>query len=166
MAQSRRPRRLPGGAPSNARRTHFVYSWWRIHNAYRSRLERNEIIFTTVMVAQELGHFRFPNPIQRAGSGIGKSPSFCSIGTILPSRPVHSQCRRAQRRSGWARLRGHRAAARSVLDGREHGGTLGRVGDRSTSFRPSRSAREAPSKTEITLSELALIAPMRGRGKL
>src|SRR5260370_16630740 len=51
--------------------------------------------------------FRFPHALQRAGSGTGKSttstaalvPSFCSIGTILPSRPARSQCRRPQRRS-------------------------------------------------------------------
>src|SRR5271163_1088664 len=55
-------------------------------------------------------------------------PSFCSIGTILPPRPAHSQGRRAQRRSRMARLRATAPAARSVLDGREHGGTLGRVG--------------------------------------
>src|SRR5258708_33901828 len=56
-------------------------------------------------------------------------PSFCSIGTILPFRPAHNQCRRAQRGSRMARLRATASAARSVLDGREHGGTLGRVGE-------------------------------------
>src|SRR5258707_1049463 len=56
-------------------------------------------------------------------------PSFCSIGTILPPRPAHNECRRAQRRSRMARLRATASAARSVLDGREHGGTLGRVGE-------------------------------------
>jgi len=50
-----------------------------------------------------------------------------------------------------ARLRATAPAARSVLDGREHGGTLGRVGNRSTPIRPSKSAHEPPSKTEITL---------------
>src|SRR5712672_1461470 len=45
------------------------------------------------------------------------------------SRPAHNQCRRAQRRSRMARLRATASAARSVLDGREHGGTLGRVGE-------------------------------------
>src|SRR5271155_2244988 len=42
-------------------------------------------------------------------------PSFCSIGTILPPRPAHSQGRRAQRRSRMARLRATAPAARSVL---------------------------------------------------
>jgi putative ABC transport system substrate-binding protein len=51
-----------------------------------------------------------------------------------------------------ARLRATAPAARSVLDGREHGGTLGRVGNRSTPIRPSKSAQEPPSKTEITLN--------------
>ena len=83
-------------------------------------------------------HFRFPNSLQRHGSGSGKSygitstapdfPSFCSIGTILPSRPAPSPRRRAQRRSRMARLRATASAARSVLDRREHDGTLGGVG--------------------------------------
>ena len=54
--------------------------------------------------------------------------SFCSIGTILPSRPARGLCRRAQRRSRMARLRATASAARSVLDGREHDGRLDRVG--------------------------------------
>src|SRR5712675_1432855 len=45
------------------------------------------------------------------------------------SRPAHNECRRAQWRSRMARLRATASAARSVLDGREHGGTLGRVGE-------------------------------------
>src|SRR6516225_8762718 len=36
-------------------------------------------------------------------------PSFCSIGTILPPRPVRARCRRAQRPSRMARLRATRA---------------------------------------------------------
>src|SRR5271154_856346 len=71
-------------------------------------------------------------------------PSFCSIGTILPPRPAHSQCRRAQRRSRMARLRATAPAARSVLDGREHGGTLSRVGNRSTPIRPSKAEIPLP----------------------
>src|SRR5499425_1016946 len=54
--------------------------------------------------------------------------SFCSIGTILPSRPTRAICRRAQRRSRMARLRATALAARSVLDGRKHDGMLARVG--------------------------------------
>jgi hypothetical protein len=54
--------------------------------------------------------------------------SFCSIGTILPSRPARATRRRAQRRSRMARLRATAPAARSVLDGREHDGILDRVG--------------------------------------
>src|ERR1700688_1096301 len=57
-------------------------------------------------------------------------PSFCSIGTILPSRPARGPCRRAQRRSRMARLRATASAARSVLDGCEHDGMLSRVGSR------------------------------------
>src|SRR5260370_34527960 len=80
--------------------------------------------------------FRFPQALQHAGSGSGKStvstaalvPSLCSIGTILPSRPARSHCRRAQRRSRMARLRVTASAARSVLDGCEHDGMLDRVG--------------------------------------
>ena len=53
-----------------------------------------------------------------------------------------------------ARLRATASAARSVLDGREHGGTLGRVGIRSTPIQPSKSAHARPSKTEITLTVL------------
>jgi len=56
-------------------------------------------------------------------------PSFCSIGTILPSRPTHPTCRRTQRQSRMARLRATAPAARSVLDGREHDGILNRVGN-------------------------------------
>ena len=56
--------------------------------------------------------------------------SFCSIGTILPSRPARSPCRRAQRWSRMARLRATASAARSVLDGCEHDGMLSRVGSR------------------------------------
>ena len=56
-------------------------------------------------------------------------PSFCSIGTILPSRPARATGRRAQRRSRMARLRATAPAARSVLDGREHDGMLNRVGE-------------------------------------
>src|ERR1700681_207933 len=69
------------------------------------------------------------------------------------SRPAHSQCRRAQRRSRMARLPATAPAARSVLDGREPGGTLGRVGNRSTPIRPSKSGHIPPSKAEITLTE-------------
>jgi hypothetical protein len=54
--------------------------------------------------------------------------SFCSIGTILPSRPARATRRRAQRRSRMARFRATAPAARSVLDGREHDGSLDRVG--------------------------------------
>jgi ABC transporter substrate binding protein len=61
-------------------------------------------------------------------STASRVPSFCSIGTILPPRPAHSPCRRAQRRSRMARLRATASAARSVLDGREHDGMLDRVG--------------------------------------
>src|SRR5271166_5205463 len=71
-------------------------------------------------------------------------PSFCSIGTILPPRPAHSQGRRAQRRSRMARLRATAPAARSVLDGREHDRRLHRVGaaiSRPT-IKPSKSVRE------------------------
>ena len=55
-------------------------------------------------------------------------PSFCSIGTILPSRPARATSRRAQRQSRMARLRATAPAARSVLDGREHDGIIDRVG--------------------------------------
>jgi hypothetical protein len=55
-------------------------------------------------------------------------PSFGLIGTILPSRPARSKSRRAQRLSRMARLRATASAARSVLDRREHDGTLDRVG--------------------------------------
>ena len=50
-----------------------------------------------------------------------------------------------------ARLRATAPAARSVLDGREHGGTPVASGNRSTPIRPSKSAHASPSKTEITL---------------
>jgi len=55
-------------------------------------------------------------------------PSFCSIGTILPSRPARETCRRAQWQSRMARLRATASAARSVLDGREHAGMIEYVG--------------------------------------
>src|SRR5271157_726131 len=42
-------------------------------------------------------------------------PSFCSIGTILPPRPAHSQGRRAQRRA--ASLTVASTAARLVASG-------------------------------------------------
>jgi rRNA-processing protein FCF1 len=40
---------------------------------------------------------------------LASSVSFCSIGTILPSRPARVRCRRAQQRSRMARLRATRA---------------------------------------------------------
>src|SRR6266853_2822888 len=80
-------------------------------------------------------------------------PSFCSIDTILPPRPAHSQCRRAQRRSRMARLRATALAARSVLDGREHDGVLGRVGGPSAAHnQTSKSGNAGPSKNEIMLT--------------
>ncbi len=57
--------------------------------------------------------------------------------------------------SRMARLQATALAARSVLDGREHGGTLDRVGSRSTPARPSKSTHAPPSKTEITLTRRA-----------
>jgi hypothetical protein len=76
---------------------------------------------------------RYTLPLPETYTTCGKRhrevPSFRSIGTILSSRPSHSQCRRAQRRSRMARLRATASVARSVLDdGREHGGALERVG--------------------------------------
>ena len=48
---------------------------------------------------------------------------------------------------------GHRAAARSVLDRREHDGTLDRVGGRARATnQPSKTAHAAPSKSVITLT--------------
>src|SRR5258708_35098648 len=82
-------------------------------------------------------------------------PSFCSIGTILPPRPAHNECRRAQRRSRMARLRATASAARSVLDGREHGGTLGRVGEPILTNRTIKKRTQRPSKTKITLTVTA-----------
>ena len=117
----------------------------------RSKIERNEIFFMTVMVADRTGTSA-SRILTACGKRYREVPSFCSIGTILPSRPAHNQCRRAQRRSRMARLRATASAARSVLDGREHGGTLGRVGIRSTPIQPSKSAHARPSKTEITLN--------------
>src|SRR5260370_33227479 len=73
-------------------------------------------------------------------------PSFCSIGTIIPPRPAHNECRRAQRRSRMARLRATASAARSVLDGREHGGTLGRVGEPILTNRTIKKRTQRPQK--------------------
>ena len=63
---------------------------------------------------------------------LASSVSFCSIGTILPSRPARMRCRRAQWRSRMARLRATASAARSVLDRREHDGMIECVGVVST----------------------------------
>ena len=93
----------------------------------RRKIEQNEIFFMTVMVPKESA-LPLPESYTPRGKWYREVPSFCSIDTILPPRPAHSQCRRAQRRSRMARLRATAPAARSVLDGREHGGTLGRVG--------------------------------------
>src|SRR5258706_8387717 len=82
----------------------------------------------TVMVAERIGASA-PESYTPCGKWYREVPSFCSIGTILPPRPAHNECRRAQRRSRMARLRATASAARSVLDGREHGGPLGRVGE-------------------------------------
>src|SRR5216684_6583977 len=94
----------------------------------RSKIERNEIVFMTVMAAERIGTSA-SRTLYSVRERYWEVPSFCSIGTILPSRPAHNQCRRAQRRSRMARLRATASAARSVLDGREHGGTLSRVGE-------------------------------------
>src|SRR5271166_6423904 len=82
------------------------------------------------------------------------APSFCSIAAILPSRPARATCRRAQRRSRMARLRATAPAARSVLDGREHDGSLHRVGAAIShpTNKPSKGLRERPSKNELTLT--------------
>ena len=77
----------------------------------------------TVMVAERIGTSpsRILYTVREAVSG---RPILLFDRTILPSRPAHNQCRRAQRRSRMARLRATASAARSVLDGREHDGRL------------------------------------------
>jgi hypothetical protein len=52
-----------------------------------------------------------------------------------------------------ARLRATALAARSVLDGREHGGTLGCVGSRFTPVQPSPQKARAHHDTEFPLDE-------------
>src|SRR5258706_14906850 len=97
-------------------------------------------------------HFRFPNPIQRAGSGIGKSHPFVrSAASFRPDLHTISAVARSggqgwpvfgpplQRRA--ASLTAASTAARSVV-----------WGNRSTPIQPSKSAHARPSKTEITLS--------------
>ena len=79
-------------------------------------------------------------------------PSFCSTGTILPSRPARTACRRAQWRSRMARLRATASAARSVLDGREHAGRLNHVGTKARlCSSASKNVNATPSRSEITL---------------
>jgi hypothetical protein len=99
-------------------------------------------------------------PVRRDGSGINGSrqlhviphsqssgkvatastaalvPSFCSTGTILPSRPAHRQCRRARRPSRMARLRATASAARSVLDTKTPSMPFGSEPTSSTSSKP------------------------------
>ena len=84
--------------------------------------------------------------------GVAKAspPSFCSIGAILPSRPAHRKCRRAQRPSRMVRLRTTASAARSVPDGREHDGMLDRVGAR-VRAPPDRASEATPSKNVLPL---------------
>src|ERR1700682_3648998 len=85
------------------------------------------MFFMTVMAAERIGTSasRIPYSVREAVSG---SPILL-FDRHHPSVPTCAQqCRRAQRRSRMARLRATASAARSVLDGREHGGMLGRVG--------------------------------------
>jgi hypothetical protein len=97
-----------------------------------------------------IGHFRFPNPIQRAGSGVRKPHPFVrSAPSFRPDLRTASAVAHSGGQ-GWPVPTA--PVARSVLDGSEHGGTLGRVGDRSTPIPPSKSAHESPSKAEITLT--------------
>src|SRR5258708_32924215 len=104
-----------------------------------SKLERNEIFFMTVMVAQESGTSasRTLYNMRKVASG---SPILL-FDRHHPSVPTCAQpvpSRAAAVKDGPSS--GHAPAARSVLDGREHGGTRGRVGSRSTSIRPSKNA--------------------------
>jgi hypothetical protein len=113
-------------------------------------MEQNEIFRMTAMVAEESA-LPLPETYTACGKRHREVSSFCSIGTILPSRPARATCRRAQRRSRMARLRATAPAARSVLDGREHDGMLDRVGEPSRPIQQSESAHKRSSKTEITL---------------
>jgi len=123
----------------------------------------------------------FPIPLPAFSTTCGKRkreiapsqvPSFCSIGTILPPRPARAKCRRAERQSGMAQSSGHRKAARSVLNGREHDGSLVRVGGRSSrslhpqnarEHGPSNCVKNSPSKSMTTLSRACqhLLRPVK-----
>src|SRR6266849_912796 len=102
-----------------------------------------------------IGHFRFPNPIQRAGSGIGKSHPFVrSAPSFRPDLRTDSVVAHSGGQ-GWpvfgpprqrrvASLTAASTAARSIASG-----------NRSTPIRPSKSEHASPSKTEITLTSTA-----------
>jgi hypothetical protein len=72
------------------------------------------------------------------GEVVHRIDSCLSFRPFVRSRPSFrpdlrcTHCRRAQRRSRMARLRATALAARSVLDGRERDGMLGRVGSGSS----------------------------------
>src|ERR1700681_4889792 len=83
----------------------------------------------TVMVAERIGTSPSRNPIHRAGSGIGKSHPFVrSAPSFRPDLRTISAVARSGGQ-GWPVFGPPLQRARSVLDGREHGGTLGRVGE-------------------------------------
>ena len=95
------------------------------------------------------------------GSGIGKSHPLVRRRTILPSRPTRSPSRRAQRLSRTARLRAAASAAHSVLDSREHDGSLDRVGTAPIKKRErSPIKRRAPAHKKLLVHEEDSGAPI------
>ena len=86
---------------------------------------------------------------------------FVRLGTILPSRPTRSPSRRAQRLSRTARLRAAASAAHSVLDSREHDGSLDRVGTAPIKKRErSPIKRRAPAHKKLLVHEEDSGAPI------
>src|SRR6202049_1004695 len=130
-------------------------SWDRIRRAQydgRIKTRTKRDIFHDSDGRTRIGHFRFPNPIQHAGSGIGKSHPFVrSAPSFRPDLRTASAVAHSGGQ-GWpvfgpprqrrvASLTAASTAARSVPSG-----------NRSTEIQPSKSARKPPSKTEITLT--------------
>jgi hypothetical protein len=116
-----------------------------------SKPERSEIFFMTVMVAQESGTSasRTLYNVREAASGsriLLFDRHHPSVPTCAQPEPSRAAAVKGGPSSGPPRQR--RVAP---LTAASTAATLGRVGDRSTPIRPSKSAHESPSKAEITL---------------
>ena len=116
----------------------------------------------------QTAHFRFPPPLQRAGSGSRKSRFLLPIHPFVRSAPsFRPDLRTAQAdarsgRQGWPVFGPPRQRRASVLDGREHDGMLDRVGRRHPTASPHQKARTQPHQN----ARSRLFLPMQLGGSM